>query len=84
MQTKTILPIEPDEEIRVEIGSLNTVIIEKSMGPAAFFNLKIKPDFEAGEWVVWREDTPIDSVEIIWTEVARFPAYPADYEWDED
>lgn len=42
------------KEIKVEIGSHNSVIIDKLFGPTIFADLRITPDCERG-WVIERK-----------------------------
>jgi len=56
MQEKTL------EEVKVEIGSHQRVVIDKLFGPTIFAELRITPDCERG-WVIERKR--IDSGEWI-------------------
>jgi len=47
--------MEP-EEVRVEIGSQQFVVIEKLFGPAIFPALRVVPDVLRDGWVIYRQD----------------------------
>lgn len=67
----TVSMTEANEEICVEIGTGNVVRIDKLYGPWAVSQIRLRLDYDPGEWVVEREDDPLMGK---WVEVARFAA----------
>lgn len=62
-----------EEEKTLEIGSNQSVIIDKLFGPTVFAELRITPNVERGEWVIERQRVGAD-FKIEWVEWATVPA----------
>lgn len=60
-----------NNDIKLEIGSHHTVIIDKLYGPLAACQLKIIIDSSTRDWVILREVIPLNG-ESTWEEMARF------------
>lgn len=68
-------PRAPKQEVKVEMGSHQAVVIDKLFGPAVARDLRVW--YDDGEWVVERDSSGEDNhYQPRWVEVARFDADP--------
>jgi len=66
------------DNVEVNVGCNNHVVIDKVYGPTAFDEIRIHPDLEAYCWII---ESPNEQGE--WVECARIPAILED-EYEEE
>lgn len=75
------------DEITVDMGSNNRIVIDKLFGSSVFMNLRITPDLEKCEWVIERETfLPCEDPEYPgtrhWSKWLEWCRIPAQFDWE--
>lgn len=60
--------IRSSEDVALQVGTKDTVEIQKDYGPLVFQSIRVKLDLDTCEWIIERQDAGIN-----WREVTRIP-----------
>jgi hypothetical protein len=58
-----------DGGVTIFVGCDQLVVVDKMFGPLVFMPIRVRADFDLGEWIIEREFGP----DAEWREVARIP-----------